>query len=867
MRIFLFGWLWIGVTWGWAQPTEALSGKCAPFLRSTDTLRAFSLVVRDIPAFETYLMSQVPAARILHRYVPGRVAVLSCPPEVFWKDIAPRREVMFIDRAPAAPQPERAVPGHDLSVNHIRAVHIEQAELDGRGSVVSIKEQRFDSNDVDLRGRVLFGAPSTPQTSVHATLMATLVGGAGTSDPEGRGVARGVHLLSSSFVGLLPDPPEVYKAWNVGVQNHAYGTSIENYYSPNALSFDASTQAHPELVHVFSAGNVGDSVSTAGPYAGIEGFANLTGHFKMAKNILVVGAVDSSGSVQPFSSRGPAYDGRTKPDMVAYGPNGTSEAAALVSGASAVVQQCLREKRGRTPTSELVRAVLLSACDDVDAPGIDFTSGHGNLNLQRAVAAAQHHPLFQGTVAEGQNAEWTFDVPPKVHRLTVVLCWNDLPALPAAPKALVNDLDIALVGPDGTWWYPWVLNTSPHPDSLRQPARRGIDTLNNVERIDLLKPLPGIYTIRIVGQRVVSARQAFSAAVCLDTAGVFSWKSPLHGERAWSGQPLALRWQHNRPKTHGTLSYRLLSDSSWHILVDSMPLEDGAWVWQLPDTTAAAQVQMSIGTKQWVSDTFLIAPAVRLRVAVNCADSILLCWNTADLRAQYRLWGLGQYYLEPLFLTADTCVLLHKDHFPQTHFAVSVRLDSAETLPSAAPSIEQQHSGCYLQAFWGSLDEPGPRAVLYLTLGASHGVDSVFWEKWRHNNWSMLYQQVPKALSLQYEDENVSPGKNTYRVRLKMANSAALSTESISLYYSGPTHARVYPNPVVPHRAMTILVDSEYLPAQWQLFNALGQVVASQKLEEGRTETYLPDLPPGYYLWKIASDARPFATGILAVRP
>ncbi len=69
----------------------------------------------------------------------------------------------------------------------------------------------------------------------------------------------------------------------------------------------------------------------------------------MSKNTLSVGAVDSQGKVSPLSSRGPAYDGRIKPELVAYGEGGTSEAAALVSGVSLLLQQAYREQQNHLP--------------------------------------------------------------------------------------------------------------------------------------------------------------------------------------------------------------------------------------------------------------------------------------------------------------------------------------------------------------------------------------------------------------------------------------------------------------------------------------------------------------------------------------
>ncbi|QKG51544.1 S8 family serine peptidase [Hymenobacter sp. BRD67] len=134
----------------------------------------------------------------------------------------------------------------------------------------------------------------------------------------------------------------------MSVQNHSYGTGIENYYGLEALGYDQQTRQLPTLLHVFSSGNSGTDASADGLYKGLVAVANLTGQFKMSKNSLAVGATDALGQVAALSSRGPAYDGRIKPELVAYGDAGSSDASALGSGAALLVQQAYRDSQGGT---------------------------------------------------------------------------------------------------------------------------------------------------------------------------------------------------------------------------------------------------------------------------------------------------------------------------------------------------------------------------------------------------------------------------------------------------------------------------------------------------------------------------------------
>ena len=129
---------------------------------------------------------------------------------------------------------------------------------------------------------------------------------------------------------------------------------------------------NPALVHVFSSGNSGSTASVAGLYGGIAGFANLTGSFKMAKNIITVGATDSFNIVAALSSKGPAFDGRVKPEMVAFGEDGTSGAAALVSGTAALIQHAYKSTYKNLPTAALVKAILLNSADDIGEKYVDL---------------------------------------------------------------------------------------------------------------------------------------------------------------------------------------------------------------------------------------------------------------------------------------------------------------------------------------------------------------------------------------------------------------------------------------------------------------------------------------------------------------
>lgn len=856
---------------------SGLAEKCSPPLRAafdagppaaqrSGHQGLFTVVVHDLPAFEAWARQNTPAVHAC--YPPARILVLEDRWPHFRDTVLARPEVLFADFGALAGREEVLVPGHNLFASHIAFVHARQPALDGAGATVSIKEFRFDSADVDFKDRYVPGSKPAPLLSVHAGIMATLAAGAGNAGPAGRGVSRGCRLVSSSFVGLLPDPDDDYEALDIGVQNHSYGLDIENYYGAGALAYDQSTQIHPEILHVFSAGNSGAGTPPSGVYAQVNGFANLTGNFKMAKNVLVVGAVDSFRQVTPFSSRGPAFDGRIKPDLVAFGQDGSSGAAALVSGSAAVLRQAFFEKYGYHPGSDLLRAILTGSADDILTPGPDFVSGFGHLNLKKAVELVQHQFMANGTVAEAQSIVFTADLPANMRRLKITLCWNDLPALPNAAKALVNDLDLRVQMPDGSMVFPQVLNIFPHADSLSLPARPGRDSLNTVEQAVLPYPPAGTYQIMVDGYAVSNGSQPFALAMSWDTLGHFEWTCPLPQGPAYSGEQAILYWETALDATaQGSLEWKPAGSLDWQVIDPAIALHTGFSKWVLPDTFTPAQVRMRIGAREFVSDTFLIAPELRMQVGFDCPDSFLVRWNSAAPDASYRLWALQGRYLQPLLTVSDTFIVLKKTEYPQARFAVSARAAGYPDggVYSNAPDIAAQSAGCFIQSLLAQIADEN-RVELSLRLGSLYGIRKIWVEKYEQDEWAPLCEEQAPALETGCTDFTPAAGTNTYRARLEMENGGTVTGEPVTVYFAGENGYLVLPNPVAGGNTLFVISRfTDDIPA-FTMYDLAGRFIFEKALDDTRTEIVLPHLPPGYYSWQVTETTNRKYYGKLLIR-
>jgi hypothetical protein len=841
---------------GLLSAQQVLPGKCSAALqREFSSLPDSSLVqlaVADLPGFQSWAEGQ--GFESVQVYRPAKVIVLHASQKDFLEKILPNPAVLFADRGDATPREELPVPGHNLFLNKISLALTEFPGLNGSGTTVSVKENRFDTADVDLKNRATTAPNAAQQNTSHANITATLIGGAGNADLAGQGAAWGAQLVSHGFNNLLPD--EDYAEKNISVQNHSYGVDIENYYGTGAFAYDVSTAENPSLLHVFSAGNKGLETSNSGGYANIPGLANLTGNFKMAKNVLTVGMVDSFSQSLAFSSRGPAYDGRVKPDLTAYGAGGTSESAALVSGAAAVIQQALREQTGDWPDAALVRAILLNSADDIGSPGPDFATGFGNLNLQKSLETVENQNFATKEIGGGEAISFFLNLPPNAAQLKVTLTWNDPPAALNAPKALVNGLDLKVVSPSGSAFLPWVLSHFPHPDSLCLPAARRRDTLNNVEQITLDFPAAGQYEVQVFGSKVQTSAQVFSVAWHWEIEDEFAWHYPQKNALVVAAREVLLSWENTFADSTGRLEIRYAGEQNWQEIAPETDLHKGWTRWLVPDVFAEAQLRVQVGNQFFESDTFLIAKQLRMDVGFNCPDSVGLFWNAAAPGAEYLLSGLGERYLEPLFTTSDTFVVLQKAEFPQKRFSVAPLGPSGKRgARSPAPDISQQGVGCYFENFLATLNDDS-QADLSLSIGTRYGVGSVVFEKMKNGAFEALKTWQPvETETFVFTDEFPQKGVNRYRARLNLLSGATLYSDTAEVYLIEEGEVLLFPNPVAAQGVLNI-VSNISNDAVFAVFDVCGKLVLEEKLDDVRVEIVLPSLPHGIYFWQLRQEGK-----------
>lgn len=760
--------------------------------------------------------------------------------------------MLYVDKPNRRAVEELELKDTDFVVNNIYAAHGAFRDIAGQGMAVSVKEAAFDPTDIDLQGRVVDPQSMAGNHSSHATTMATLIAGAGNTGPNGKGVTQHSHIAHSSFEELFPDDSETLLSQGISVQNHSYGVGVENYYGLEAQAYDQQSYQHPELLHVFSSGNSGDQAETSGTYANLPGIANLTGQFKTSKNTLTVGALDPDGQVGIRSSRGPAYDGRIKPELVAHGAAGTSESAAVVSGIALLVQQLYKAQHGSLPPASLVKAALINSAEDAGNPGPDFASGFGNADALGALQSIQTQRFKLDAVAVGQTRTFQLTVPKGVRRLKATLVWHDPEAEPNTEKALVNDLDLVLhhTTSDKSW-QPWVLSTYPHPDSLQQPARRSVDRLNNVEQITVKAPAAGTYTLQISGFHVPQGVQDFSLVYELEQGT--EWLYPVAASTLIAGQPNRLAWQPATVAGAADLQYRLHGSDTWYSIAEGIDMSQGSYTWQTPDTAARAQLRLLREGIALQTEDFILARPLDLRIGFNCGEQVMVHWSRQPNAQEYQLFQLGATHLEPLLKTSDTLAIINRSMLQGSYLAVAPFIQGTQAAYSRSIATASESSPCYISSFQAHQLVTPDKAQFSLGLSTTYLLANIRLERLEKGNFKAVQTSIPST-NLQYKllDEKPTPGRNVYRASATTVDGKTIYSQEEIVIHTPQNFVQVYPNPVAAGETVFVAVESETV--QVQVIDHLGRLVRESQETGMLKELQTTRLQPGLYILRLTTE-------------
>ena len=321
------------------------------------------------------------------------------------------------------------------------------------------------------------------------------------------------EMTAQSKLGLLVSNHS-YGTHYINAQYYNNPTEFGRY-AANSRAVDLIMNEAEYYMPVFAAGNSrnGDYDQSAGVtryYNTSKGGADLIDSKQASKNAVVVAAIEgitnysqaSDAVMSNFSQWGPTDDFRIKPDISAKGVDvnsvgissnsstrimsGTSMAAPSVTGVFALWQQYyaqLYPSVGKMRAAT-VKALMAISADEagsyknngsnvtlVSGEGPDHRFGWGVINAKRgAEILRDSKPAISGSIVRELSLTngQTYEVDVETDGNTVLkaaIAWNDpassvINGVDNTQPALVNDLDIRIVRPNGEEILPWGLDGS-----------------------------------------------------------------------------------------------------------------------------------------------------------------------------------------------------------------------------------------------------------------------------------------------------------------------------------------------------------------------------------------------------------------------
>ena len=637
---------------------------------------------------------------------PGQLSVLSSINEVWY--IEP------ID-PPGFPENKTARTLHRS--NAINTNYSNGRHYNGDGVNIMMQDDGLVGPHIDRQGRVdqsFCSGCSSSSSNNHGDHVSGTIMGAGNLDPLGKGMADGAFLyVYGSSNNNYYDVPTIYQNNDVTITSKSYSNGCNAGYTSLAQDIDEQNNLYPTLIHVFSAGNDGND--NCGYGAG-SGWGNVTGGHKQAKNVIAVANLDYESDLASSSSRGPAEDGRIKPDIGAKGTSvystehnntygnktGTSMSCPGIAGIMAQLYQAYKEinNTASSPPSALMKCLLLNSADDIGNPGPDFKHGWGEVNAYRAVKILEDGMHMTGSISQSLSNTHTISVPSNVGQIKVMVYWHDKEGSTNSSIALVNDINIQLTAPGGTTYNPWILDPTPNSSNLDQNAVRGIDNLNNMEQVTIDNPVAGNYILNLDGFAIPFGPQDYYVTYEFLMNDEITLTYPVGGE-AWvpfDGE--VIRWDAYGNSGNFTLDYTIDGGVNWMLLSSSISGGDRHYILNPSPSVNSDNVKVRISRNgvSDVSDEPFTIVNVPQNISVNwiCPDSIYVSWNAVNGATSYEVSMLGDMYMDSMTTTSNLSALIINPNptITDSWFSVCAKVNNGKGRRAVAVNAQPINNGC-----------------------------------------------------------------------------------------------------------------------------------------------------------------------------
>jgi hypothetical protein len=612
-------------------------------------------------------LSKENISMVSQGYMPGSMLINAPIHTLDWLVSLPY--IIFIEPIHAPPVHDNYTARTQHRSSNINSDHPLGRHYDGSGVSIMLQDDGVVGPHIDYQGRIgqQFLGHNWGDHGDH--IAGTLVG-SGNLDPTAQGMASGATLYvygvtGSGYQGFNLIPTH-YDDYGIRITSTSYSDGCNAGYTSLSRSLDNQVRIYPSLLHVFSSGNNG--TSNCGYGAG-SGWGNITGGHKAGKNVIAVGNLNLTDGLAGSSSRGPAHDGRIKPEVTAKGssvysttnPNsytsksGTSMACPGVSGTLTQLYHAYRiANNDEDPLAGLMKGILMNSADDLGNPGPDFKHGYGRINGLRAARTIEEFRFDSDSIEQGEIITHMLEVPDNVHELRIMLYWTDYEATTGATRALVNDLNLQVNDSLDNEFLPWILDHTPNAASLDAPAIRGVDSINNAEQVTIQDPLPGTYSVTINGTMIPQGPQQYFITWEFIT-GELSLDYPAGGESFVPGESEMIRWNAVEDQESFGLEYSTDNGNTWTLIDDDIDKSLRYHNWTVPYAASGqVWVRLSHGEQSVTNEHAfsIIGVPENLQVEWACEDAFRLVWDEVYGASSYTVRKLGEDYMDSIATTS-----------------------------------------------------------------------------------------------------------------------------------------------------------------------------------------------------------------------
>ena len=608
------------------------------------------------------------------------------------KDFIMHPAIRYVDVLPPVGTPESDDGRNVHRSNLIDVDYFGGPNYDGSGVRMVVNDDGYVGPHIDFNGRIEQSDVEGDFVGTHGDGVAGVMSSAGNLNPNYRGMATGSFLHIRQYHAELPETENLHIDSGMVVFNSSYSNGCNAGYTMTTQLVDQEMFNNPALMQVFSAGN---SNNNDCGYGAGDQWGNITGGHKAGKNCIATANLFSNDVIVESSSRGPAHDGRIKPDIAAHGQGqvsndpdyeygefgGTSAAAPGIAGVLGQLYQAYRELYSEEAPAALLKAILMNTANDLGNVGPDFIFGWGKVNARKALSVLEEGRFLTGFIGNGDVQQIPIDVPPGVELAKIMVYWPDVEAEPEVDTALVNDLDIIVHDPQSGTHLPYVLDHTPSPVLLNLPATAGEDHLNNVEQVAILYPTPGEHLLDISGFSVPFGPQEFYVIYEFLTAEV-QLTYPNGGEGFEPNTWQRIHWDAYGLSGEFQLDMSLDGGASWE---EIGTYNEGARfiTYLVPDTlvSGAKYRVMRNGFSDESDTTFsIIGIPSDLTVDDACFSTegftVDVSWQAVEGANAYDVFVLGEQYMDSVDQVSSTMASVFIPNDQEGWFSVRARSEN-----------------------------------------------------------------------------------------------------------------------------------------------------------------------------------------------